>query len=187
MFLFLLIPCSACEFVVVCNPLMSSIFDPGCMFPDMSCLVSQRKTLMSTWFNIKGRVPKSRAQCQRGNVISINKKLQILDMSCSSCLKRRGSDEQNSAHFTRSFQVQPATPSSPFFFHRKIIFACFHFRHWGFFFLNSGKGKGKGEIKENRKIFGFWLQLACLQHYCLRFLKTCNQIWKGFFMVRYSR
>lgn len=49
------------------------------------------------------------------------------------------------------------------------------------------KRKGKGEIKENRKIFGFWLQLACLQHYCLRFLKTCNHIWKGFFMVSSSR
>lgn len=49
------------------------------------------------------------------------------------------------------------------------------------------KWKGKGEIKETKKIFGFWLQLACLQHYCLRFLKTCNQIWKGFFMVCFSR
>lgn len=74
-FFFLFIPFSVCEFVVVYNPLTSSIFDLGCMFPEMSCLVSQGKTLMSTWFNIKGRDSKNRAWCQRGNNIPINEKL----------------------------------------------------------------------------------------------------------------
>lgn len=72
---FLFIPFSLCKFVVVCNPLTSSIFDLGCMFPEMSCLVSQGKTLMSTWFNIKGRDSKNGAQCQRGNNIPINEEL----------------------------------------------------------------------------------------------------------------
>lgn len=74
-FFSLSIPSSLCEFVVVRNPLTSSIFDPGCMFPEMSCLVSQGKTLMSTWFNIKGRDSKNGARCQRGNNIPVNEKL----------------------------------------------------------------------------------------------------------------
>lgn len=136
----------------MCNPLTSSIFDPGCMFPDMSCLVSQRKTLMSTWFNIKGRVPKSRARCQRSNIIPINKKLPMLNISCTWCIKRRGNDEHNSsAHLAKGqIRVVLYTYSSRFYclhrtqsgvifsahlaliFSLESCFACFCLRHYVF-------------------------------------------------------
>lgn len=48
--------------------------------------------------------------------------------------------------------------------------------------VDEMKGKGRNKRKQ-RRIFGFWLQLACSPRHCLRFLQTCNHIWEGFFMV----
>lgn len=180
-FFLLFIPCSVCEFVVVCNPITSSIFDPGCMFLDMSCLVSQRKTLMSTWFNIKGRVPESRARCQRGNFIPINKNLQMLNISCTLCIKRRGHDVQNSsAHFTKMqilvvlsrynsrFYCLHHTQSGVIFsshlaliFFTANLFCVSSFKTLCFYSwlqVMWMKWKGKREIKENR---GGFLAFGC--------------------------
>ena len=82
------------EFVVVCNLLTSSILDLGCVFPELSCLVSQRGALMSTRFTIKRQKPKASAVSQRGSKTPLQSQFEMLNSRSVDHEKRLGSKSQ---------------------------------------------------------------------------------------------